>query len=120
MVKEIVLVVDNAIIAMGIKGDLENKGYLVPLIANTLEEVLKESYEMDLMIMDIDFISTERIVEVEAPIIFLSSVHESLFPPEISTLQVTYDFLYKPFTKEELLHKTGKILSRAANIKCIN
>lgn len=110
--KEIVLVMDNAIIALGIKGDLENKGYLIPLIANTLEEVLKESYEMDLMIIDLDFISTGRIMEVKAPIIFLSSLDESeISLAEISTLQVTYDFLYKPFTKEELLHKTSKILS---------
>jgi DNA-binding response OmpR family regulator len=111
-VKKIVVVVDNAIIAMEIKKDLERDGYLVPLICRTLKEVLNAEFQMDLVIFDLDFISKEKIREVNVPVIFLSSLDESEFQSnEISTLEITYDFLYKPFTKEELLHKTTQILS---------
>lgn len=109
--KKVVLVVDNAIIALEIGKNLENEGYLVPLVANTLKEVFKEACDMDLMIMDVDFIPTPRIGEVKSPILFLSSVRESeISKREISTLEVTYDFLYKPFTREQLLDKTRQIL----------
>jgi DNA-binding response OmpR family regulator len=111
LVKKIVLVVDSAIIALEISRTLKNKGYLVSLITNTLKKVLKEAYDLDLVIIDIDFIPTDQIDEVKAPIMFLTSQHESdININEISSLQVTYDFLYKPFTEEELLHKTRQIL----------
>ncbi len=110
--REIVLVVDNAIIALEIKKDLESKGYLVPFITSTLKEMLELQYEMDLVIIDMDFISMSRIGEVEAPIIFLTSQSEAeISHHEISTLPVAYDFLFKPFTEEELLDKTSQILS---------
>lgn len=109
--KEIVLVVDNAIIALEIKKNLESEGYLVPLITSTLKELLEISYQIDLVIIDMDFISLSGIGEVEAPIIFLTSQSEArISQDEISTLQVTYDFLYKPFTEEEVLEKTSQIL----------
>lgn len=108
--KRIVLVVDNAIIAMETKSNLENEGYLVPLVAYTLGKALDEAGDMDLMIMDKDFIPTERMEEVKVPIIFLSSMSESEISLEISNLQVPCEFLYKPFTPEELLHKTRQIL----------
>jgi len=55
-VNNIVLVVDNVIIAMVIKKNLESNGYLVPFITNTLKEMLEADYEMDLVIIDMDFI----------------------------------------------------------------
>lgn len=110
--KKIVLVMDSAIIAMEIRKNLENEGYLVPFIKNTLMSVLDEAYDMDLMILDMDFVSLDRIVQVKSPIIFLSSKKESeISSGEISGLSVTYDFLYKPFTEKELLIKTSQILS---------
>jgi len=61
---------------------------------------------MDLVIIDMDFISMDQIEEVQIPIIFLTSQSEcEIGQDEISTLQVTYDFLCKPFTEEELLEK---------------
>ena len=114
--KKIVLVVDNAIIAQEIKMNLENCGYLVPLISKTLKEILEIDFGIDLVIFDLDFISLEKIEEVKNPIIFLSSIDESqLSNYEISTLEVTYDFLYKPFTKKELLSKTHQILTPDKN-----
>lgn len=107
---EIVLVVDNAIIALEIKKNLESEGYLVPFITSTLKELLKAVYEMDLVIIDMDFIPINRISEVKAPIIFLTSQSELEIQNEISTLQVTYEYLFKPFTEEELLQKTRQIL----------
>lgn len=110
--KEIALVVDNVIIAMVIKRNLEINGYLVPLITNTLKEALEGDYDMDLLIIDGDFIPMDRIDEVQVPIIFLTSQSErEISHGEISTLQVTCDFLYKPFTDDEVLHKTSKILT---------
>ncbi len=110
--KKIVLVVNNGIIALEIKKHLENRGYLVPLISYTLKKAVKEAYDMDLIIFDIDFISTEHLSEVKVPIIFLSSIDESeISTNNISSLQVTYDFLYKPFNKEELINKTRRMLS---------
>ena len=102
---------DSAIIAMEIKKNLESKGYLVPFIKNTLIEVLNEAYEMDLMILDMDFVPIAEIGVVDSPIIFLTSKKESEISfGELSGLEVTYDFLYKPFTDEELISKTGQIL----------
>jgi len=115
-VKNIVLVVDNVIIAMVIKKNLESNGYLVPFITNTLKEMLEADYEMDLVIIDMDFISLDQIEEVRIPIIFLTSQSEcEIGQDEISTLQVTYDFLYKPFTDDELLDKTRQILTPETN-----
>jgi DNA-binding response OmpR family regulator len=115
-VKNIVLVVDNVIIAMVIKKNLESNGYLVPFITNTLKEMLEADYEMDLVIIDMDFISLDQIEEVQIPIIFLTSQSEcEIGQDEISTLQVTYDFLYKPFTDDELLDKTRQILTPETN-----
>lgn len=110
--KKIVIVVDNTIIALEIKKDLESEGYLVPLICRTLKEVLNMADGMDLIIFDLDFISTKKIREVNVPVIFLSSLEmDELQSNEISSLEITFDFLYKPFTKEELLQKTSQILS---------
>jgi len=68
--------------------------------------MLETDYEMDLVIIDMDFISMDQIEEVQIPIIFLTSQSEcEIGQDEISTLQVTYDFLCKPFTEEELLEK---------------
>jgi len=115
-VNNIVLVVDNVIIAMVIKKNLESNGYLVPFITNTLKEMLEADYEMDLVIIDMDFISLDQIEEVQIPIIFLTSQSEcEIGQDEISTLQVTYDFLYKPITEEELLEKTNHILQVKTN-----
>jgi DNA-binding response OmpR family regulator len=109
-------VVDNAIISQEIKMDLENNGYLVPLICKTLREFLEFEFGLDLIIFDLDFISRDRIEEVTIPIIFLSSIGESeLQFNEISTLEITYDFLYKPFTREDLLNKTEQILKPNIN-----
>ncbi|HEY0195976.1 MAG TPA: hypothetical protein VGC02_00235 [Methanobacterium sp.] len=108
--EKIVLMVDNAIIALEIKNNLESSGYLVPFIASTLKEFLKVDCEMDLVIIDMDFIPINRISEVEVPIIFLTSQSESEIQNKISTLQVTYECLFKPFTEEELLQKTRQIL----------
>ncbi len=74
--KKIVLVVDNVIIAMVIKKNLESNGYLVPFITNTFKEMLDADYEMDLVIIDMDFISLDQIEEVQIPIIFLTSQSE--------------------------------------------
>jgi two-component SAPR family response regulator len=96
--------------------DLENNGYLVPLICKTLREFLELNFGLDLIIFDLDFISQDRIEEVTIPLIFLSSIGESeLQFNEISTLEITYDFLYKPFTKEDLLNKTKQILTPNIN-----
>ena len=108
--KKIVLVMDSAIIAMEIKKNLENEGYLVPFIKNTLIEVLKKDYDMDLMILDMDFVPIRQIREIKSPIIFLSSKKEPETSYNISGLEVTYDFLYKPFTEDELIIKTNQIL----------
>ena len=114
--KKIVLVVDNVIIAMVIKKNLESNGYLVPFITNTFKEMLDADYEMDLVIIDMDFISLDQIEEVQIPIIFLTSQSEcEIGQDEISTLQVNYDFLYKPFTDDELLDKTRQILTPETN-----
>ena len=103
---------DSAIIAMEIKKNLESEGYLVPFIKNTLIEMLNEAYDMDLMILDMDFVPIAEIGSVNSPIIFLSSKRESeISRGELSGVEVTYDFLYKPFSEEELLLKTGQILS---------
>lgn len=110
--KKIVIVVDNAIISQEIKMDLENNGYLVPLICKTIREILEINFQINLIILDLDFISLEKIEEVKNPIIFLSSIDESqINANEISTLEITYDFLYKPFNKNDLLGKTHQILS---------
>ena len=102
--RKIVLVMDNVIIAMMIRNNLVNNGYLVPFITNTLKEALDTDYDMD-------FISMDRLDEVRVPIIFLTSQSEwEISQEETSTLEVTYDFLCKPFTEEELLYKTRKIL----------
>lgn len=112
--KKIVLVMDSAIIAMEIKRNLESVGYLVPFIKNTLIDLLDEVYDMDLMILDMDFVPLDNIGEVKSPIIFLSSKRESeISYGDVSGVEVTYDFLYKPFTEEELLFKTGQILTSA-------
>ncbi|HOI71045.1 MAG TPA: response regulator [Methanobacterium sp.] len=109
--RKIVLVMDNVIIAMMIRNNLVNNGYLVPFITNTLKEALDTDYEMELIIFDMDFISMDRLDEVRVPIIFLTSQSEwEISQEETSTLEVTYDFLCKPFTEEELLYKTRKIL----------
>lgn len=109
--KKIVLVVDNGVIALEIKKSLENRGYLVPFITSTLKEFLKTTCEMDLVIIDMDFIKMNRIDEVKVPIIFLTSQSEwEVSESEISTLKVTYEYLFKPFSEDELLAKTRQIL----------
>ncbi len=96
---------------MFIKRNLESNGYLVPFITNTLNEVLDGDYDMDLVIIDLDFIPMVRIEEVQVPIIFLTSQSEwEISQGEISNLHVTYDFLCKPFTDDEVLHKTMQML----------
>ena len=108
--KKIVLVLDNAIIGLEIKKSLENQGYLVPFIKSTLSDILKDSYQMDLVILDLDFIPINQIEELKEPVIFLSSEDESKISDKLSGLKITYDFLYKPFTGNELLIKTEEIL----------
>lgn len=112
MTAKIVLVVEDAIIAMEMKRNLEENGYLILFITNTLKKVLDDDYDIDLLIVDLDFVPLERLGEIKDPIIFLTSQEERAVSDDtcISTLHVTYDFLYKPFNEEQLLHKTGLIL----------
>lgn len=109
---KIVLLVEDAIIAMEMKRNLEENGYLILFITNTLKKVLDDDYDTDLLIVDLDFVPLERLSEIKDPIIFLTSQDERAVSDDtgISTLHVTYDFLYKPFSEEQLLHKTGLIL----------
>lgn len=113
MVKKIVIVVEDAIIALEIKRNLEDKGYLILFITNTLKKVLDSDYNMDLLIVDLDYIPIHRIGEIKDPIIFLTSQDKN--STDISTLQVTYEFLFKPFNGEQLLYKTGQILKNSKN-----
>lgn len=108
--KKIILILDNAIIGLEIKKSLETHGYLVPFIKSTLTDILNESYQMDLVILDLDFIPINQIEELKKPVIFLSSEDESKISNQLSGLEITYDFLYKPFTGKELLIKTHEIL----------
>ncbi len=109
--RKIVLVMDNVIIAMMIRNNLVNNGYLVPFITNTLKEALDTDYEMELIIFDMDFISMDRLDEVRVPIIFLTSQSEwEISQEEHPPWRLPMISYYKPFTEEELLYKTRKIL----------
>lgn len=101
MAEKMVIMLDNAILAT------ENKGNLIHLIKDTLKEVWNDAY---LLIIDIDFISIKQISEIKAPIMFLTSQYETE-PNQISTLQVTYDFLYQPVNKEQFEQEDGLFLS---------
>lgn len=69
--------------------------------------------EADLVIADLDFIPIMELLGVKSPVIFLTSeCQKEISKQQISNLQKPYDFLHKPFTKDEVLNATSKILKK--------
>lgn len=109
--RKVALVVGEAIVALEIRRVLESEGYMVTFITSTIEDLLDVSTGVDLVIVDLDFVPLEGVCGVEVPLIFLTSECESQVEKlEIPALQVPYRFLYKPFTRYDVLDRTTQIL----------
>ena len=112
--KRILVVEDEAIVAMDIQVNLENLGYIVPVMVSSGEEALKkaEEFRPDLVLMDImlkgdmDGIdAADRIrSDLDIPVVYLTAYADD---DTLSRAKITEPFGYivKPFTEREL-HST--------------
>ncbi|VVB87383.1 Chemotaxis response regulator protein-glutamate methylesterase [uncultured archaeon] len=108
---KILLVEDEAIVAMDIKSRMENLGYIIPAIASTGEDAIKMAAETcpGLVLMDIDLgdgidgvEAAEQIHKrIDIPIIYLTAYADE---KTLSRAKITKPFGYilKPFEEREL------------------
>ena len=112
--KQILVVEDEAIVAMDIQVSLENLGYSVPAIVSSGEEALKkaEEFRPDLVLMDImlkgdmnGIDAADRIrSDLDVPVVYLTAYADD---DTLNRAKITEPFGYivKPFTEREL-HST--------------
>ena len=110
--RKILIVEDEYILALDLKRQLEDLGYLVPANVSTGEEAIRESElkKPDLILMDIklngsiDGIETAKIVQkkLDIPIVYLSAYSDHDF---LKRARITkpFGFLIKPANKRELI-----------------
>ncbi|MGB8216970.1 MAG: response regulator [Candidatus Methanoperedens sp.] len=108
---KILLVEDEAIVAMDIKIRIEKLGYIIPAIASTGEDAIKMAAEIcpDLVLMDINLgggmdgvEAAEQIHKrIDIPIIYLTAYADE---KTLSRAKITKPFGYilKPFEEREL------------------
>lgn len=109
--KKIIVVEDEAIVALELKNLLEEMGYVVPATAGSGKDALAETekHDPDLLLIDImlkggmDGIETAKIIRsrFDVPFIYLTAYHDS------STLDraketVPYGYILKPFEENKL------------------
>jgi CheY-like chemotaxis protein len=104
--RRILLVEDEALIALDIKGRLENAGYEVPGIAASAETALSLAcqYAPDLILMDIRLQGGSDGIEAAAevrrwmdiPVIFLTS-HSDMGTLERARLAEPFGYIVKPY-----------------------
>lgn len=117
----ILIVEDEAIVALDIRKSLESLGYHITGIASTGEEALTLARETrpDLVIMDIvlpgkmDGIETAKQIhaETDSPIIYLTA-HSDRATVERATETMQYGYLVKPITTNELYSAIETTLQR--------
>ncbi len=117
----ILIVEDEAIVALDIRKSLESLGYHVTGMASTGEEALTLARETrpDLVIMDIvlpgkmDGIETAKQIhaETDSPIIYLTA-HSDRATVERATETMQYGYLVKPITTNELYSAIETTLQR--------
>jgi len=116
--KNILIVEDNIIIAIDIRGKLESFGYKVPAIAASGEEALKKSAEIkpDLVIMDIGLkgsmngIETSKKIrdDLSVPVIYLTGNSNLL-----KQYNIPDPWIDKPFNDMELKRLIEKLLNNS-------
>ncbi|MFW5861217.1 MAG: response regulator [Spirochaetota bacterium] len=117
----ILIVEDEAIVALDIRKSLESLGYHITGMASTGEEALTLARETrpDLVIMDIvlpgkmDGIETAKQIhaETDSPIIYLTA-HSDRATVERATETMQYGYLVKPITTNELYSAIETTLQR--------
>ncbi len=120
MSKTILLVEDEAIIALNIKHKLEDLGYHVPVMISTGEEAVKEAAKLrpDLVLMDIilkgqmDGIEAARkIMTLNIPIVYLSA-HTDEKTLKRASKKPSYGYIVKPYQENELKTKVEIALQK--------
>jgi AraC-like DNA-binding protein/galactitol-specific phosphotransferase system IIB component len=119
--KHILVVEDEAFIAMHIQQVLEEEGYSVMIKHNTVAKAKKylADHDVDLVIIDVQLNSTETGIELahylktinSIPYLFLTSYSDKETLTEISETKPA-GFLVKPFKSEDLVSTVFLILTK--------
>ena len=117
----ILIVEDEPLLGMSLKGNLEDSGFTVPDLITNSENIMPAfvKHKPDLIILDInlhsfnDGISAAQRVRLlgDTPIIYITASRDE----ETKKLAMTtnpVDYLLKPFRSETLLKAVNKALSR--------
>jgi len=117
---KIIVVEDDFIEAMDIRETLESFGYEVPLTIASGEEALEKIIEIkpDLVLIDIilkgemDGIKlADEIKKMDIPIAFITALSENILSQH-DKLKESYNYLSKPFKREELEYTIEKTINK--------
>jgi two-component system NtrC family sensor kinase len=108
---KILIVEDELIVAMDIKGRLENLGYQVPAVAMTGQEAINEAQlnQPDMVLLDVrlkgemDGIETAEVIRTQfrTPVLFLTALTDDETLRRAKATQ-PFGFLVKPFDNRDL------------------
>ena len=121
IVKKIIIVEDENIIALDIKKRIENMGYLVPLIVNSGESAIKAAniIKPDLIIMDVTLKGKINGIDAgieiwnhyKIPVIYVTAYLDDNSISKCYKSKCMFDYIIKPFDQTDFKNKITHALA---------